>query len=765
MNTAHPLQSVALVGTYVPRRCGIATFTKDLRDALVNDTNLSTFVLSLDDCPEGYDYPDEVRFQIQAHQLRDYLLAADLVNINQVDVAMIQHEFGIFGGPSGKHILEFARRVRMPLITTLHTVLRDPNNEQELHMRELIELSDRMVVLSELGRTIMLERYSAPPEKVAVIPHGIPDEPFVDPAFYKDLFGLEGRTVMLTFGLLSPGKGIEVVVQAMPKILEKHPEVVYVVLGATHPHVYKREGNAYVKSLERLAARLGVGKNVRFHTRYVTLAELCRYLGAADLYVVPYSNKEQVVSGTLAYALGMGKTVISTPFYYAEEMLANDRGRLFPFGDSEKLAETVVELLGDELTRNAMRKKAYMDCRHMVWREVGRSYRRLAEEIIRERRSQPKPVSSYHREHHPYLGGVPEIDLRHLRTLTDDTGIAQHAMYCVPDRNHGYCTDDNARALITAIRYYHLTRDDSILPLVNTYLSFLHHAFSAEAKRFRNFMSYDRHWLEEVGSEDVHGRAIWALGLTVAIAPNEALRTIASRICIEALATMESTQSPRAWAFALVGIHAYLAQFGGDGLARRIRADLAERLHEKFRIHATDEWPWCEDTVTYDNGKICHALILSGQWLPNSEIAQMGLRSLEWLVRLQLDAQGIVSLIGNQGWLERSGERARFDQQPVEILALVEACAEAYRYTGEAIWRERARQFLGWFLGNNDTQSLVYDNTTGGCRDGLQPDGPNLNQGAESTLSWLLSLLTIAEIEESALASDLAKRLLLTDKT
>jgi len=742
------VESLALVGSYVPRQCGIATFTKDLRDALAAEIGeRETAVLALDDTPQGYRYPNDVRFEIRAHQQQDYRAAADILNINQADVAIIQHEYGIYGGTDGRHVLDLMRRLRMPIITTLHTLLTAPKPGQAAVMRELSRQSDRLVVMSRYGQSILQDVYGVGPEKIAFIPHGIPDVPFVDPSFHKDQFGLEGRTVLLTFGLLSPNKGVETVIRAMPQIIDRHPDVVYVVLGATHPHVLKRQGSEYRNRLERLVDRLGVRDHVAFHNRFVTLDELCGYIGAADLYITPYLNKAQIVSGTLAYALGAGKATVSTPYWYAEEMLADGRGRLFPFGDAGELARTVNHLLDDDTARNAMRKKAYMACRPMVWKEVARSYIQLAGEVLRERATNPRPVF-YFRAEPAANGSIPDPDLSHMRRLTDPTGIFQHATYAVPDWHHGYCTDDNSRALVAALMHYDLHRDDSVLPLADAYLAFLHYAFNREAKRFRNFMSFDRRWLDEVGSEDVHGRALWALGLATSLGPNDAVLSFATRLFNEALETVDTFQSPRAWAFSLVGIHAYLRRFQGDTSARRAGELLAKRLHAGFRQNASAEWPWCEDIVTYANAKLPHALILSGQWLPNEEMLRQGLRSLEWLIELQVSPDGTVSLIGNQGWLKRSGERARFDQQPIEAMSLVEACSEAYFCTGEKRWIERARQCLGWFLGSNDTHSILYDYHTGGCRDGLHADGPNLNEGAESTLAWLISLMTVQSLEQ-----------------
>ena len=748
MGSPANLQSMALIGTYVPRMCGIATFTKDLRDALVGEqAGLQTPVLSMDDAATVYAYPSEVRFRVRDSNPKDYILAGDFLNINEIDAAVIQHEYGIYGGESGIHVLDFAKRLRMPLITTLHTVLAAPTAQQKKIVVTLADISDRLVVLCCTAQKLLGESYGIAPEKISVIPHGIPDTPFVDPTLSKHQFGLNGRTVLMTFGLLSPCKGIEVAIRALPKIVERHPEVIYLVLGATHPYEFKREGNSYVTSLERLAATCGIRDHVVFHNRYLSSEEMLRFLGRADLYITPYSNREQIVSGTLAIALGMGKAILSTPYRYAEEMLAGEHGVLFPFGDSNALARGVNDLLDDPERRNAMRTRAYADSRSMVWKEVARSYIELVGNIVADRQLRPHP--SIYPVHIPSIfDGIPEINLGHMKVLTDDTGIIQHSLYTVPDRTHGYCTDDNSRALITAIRYYALTRDDAVLCLAKRYMSFLHFAFDRSTRRFRNFLSYERRWDDESASEDTFGRSLWALGSVVALAPNDAVLAFAYRLFSEAAEAAEALVSPRAWAFALVGIHLYLQRFGGDALARRVQSILAHRLLEAFRSNASDDWPWCEDVVTYANAALAHALILSGRELGEEAMAEQGLSSLEWLVGEQVSPEGIVSIIGNQGWLRRDGSRARFDQQPIDTTALVEASLAAWQHTGEPKWQERARQFLGWFLGNNDTQSVLYDSSTGGCRDGLQPNGPNLNEGAESTLSWLISLLAFHQLEQ-----------------
>lgn len=748
------VKTVALVGSYLPRQCGIATFTKDLRDSIAAQIGeKQTTILALDDTPKGYSYPEEVRFQISQHRQADYTTAAEMLNINDVDVVMIQHEFGLFGGRDGSHVLDLVRQLRMPVITTLHTILSEPSPSQLAVMRELARESDRVVVMSLLALNMLAEIYNVPQEKIVYIPHGIHDEPFVDPHFFSDQFGVEGRRVLLTFGLLSPGKGIEVAIRALPQVVKAHPEVIYIVLGATHPQVLRNQGNAYRNSLERLVEELGLQQHVRFHNRFVSREELFNYIGVADIYITPYPNKQQITSGTLAYALGAGKAVVSTPYWHAEELLAEDRGKLFPFNDSDKLAEAINGLLDNDAERNAMRKRAYLHGRSMVWREVGNSYLHMTESVMRERRRMPRPIT-YSRVEPIDLTSLPDLDLSHLRRMTDGTGMLQHAVHAIPDRAHGYCTDDNARALLAALMYYDLTQDDSVLPLIDTYLAFVHYAINPKTRRFRNFMDYQRQWMEEAGSEDSHGRSVWALGVAAMLAPNDAILSLATKLFHEALEPMEQLTSPRTWAFSLIGIDKFLSRFPGDTPCRRLRQTLAQKLNSQFCGNGADNWPWCENTVTYANGKLPHALIVSGQGLNDQKMVQQGLKSLEWLVKLQTVDGGRISLIGNRGWLDRSGKRARFDQQPIEAMAMVQACAAAHKVTREEIWFDRARAFLAWFTGNNEIHVSIYDYHTGGSKDGLRSDGVNLNQGAESTLAWLISLMTVMDLNRSRSLED-----------
>lgn len=747
---------MVLVGTYLPRQCGIATFTSDLLSALVHENpEGECWAMVMNDTPEGYRYPPEVRFEVDQRTLSDYRMAADFLNMSQVDMVCLQHEFGIFGGEDGSYILELISHLRMPVVTTLHTVLQVPSTSQFAILRKIAQVSDRLVVMSHKAKEILKTVYHVPGEKIAMIAHGIPDVPFVDPNYYKDQFGVEGRKVILTFGLLSPGKGIETMIDALPDVVRKHPDTVYIVLGATHPHVRREQGESYRLSLQRRARELGVADQLIFYNRFVDLSELCEFLGAADLYVTPYLNREQIVSGTLAYALGTGKATISTPYWYAEEMLADGRGRLVPFRDPKALAEQVNELFDREVRRHAMRKRAYMFCRDMVWKEVARKYLELFAEVRRQREDRPRPVfrpstlNASPRE-------MPQPKLDHLIRMTDDVGILQHAKFIVPDRHHGYCTDDNARALIAVlIAQQFLPESKTLTRLACTYLGFLHYAYNEASGRFRNFMSYDRRWAEEVGSEDAHGRALWGLGTAVAQAESEEIRALAASLFERALPPVVEFRSPRAWAFSLVGIDAYLRPFSGDSKVRRVAALLAEKLLDLFQAHATEDWPWIEDCLAYVNGKIPQALILSGRLLQQPEMQEAGLRCLRWLLAVQTDPKGHFVPVGNQGWYPRGGVKARFDQQPIEALGIIEACREAYQVTGDTSWIEGAQRCLDWFLGSNDLNVPLYDYRTGGCCDGLTANGPNLNQGAESTLAWLLSLMNLYQIRSARVSSAL----------
>ena len=748
MDTPLNTQHIAFLGDYVPRRCGIATFTADICEAIAAEfPQAECIVGSVNDRPQGYDYPARVRFEIAEQELDSYRRAAEFLNLNNVEIVSVQHEFGIYGGPAGSHLLAFLREVRMPVVTTLHTVLRDPNDDQRAVMKELDALSHRFIVMADRGREFLETVYGVAPAKIDLIPHGVIDMPFMDSNFYKDLFRVEGKTVLLTFGLLSPNKGIEYVIKALPAILEEHPNIVYIVLGATHPQLLAREGEAYRQKLERLAVERGVAEHVIFDNRFVTLEQLKEFIGAADIYLTPYLNEAQITSGTLAYTFGAGKALISTPYWHARELLAEERGILVPFADAGAIAAGVNHFLSNPTLMTAMRKRAWKAGREMIWPVVARRYMESFEKA-RAGLSVPSPATAAARKVENANYPMPALKLDHLFKMSDHTGIFQHAIYNVPNYHEAYCTDDNARAFIFTVFMQDLEGPQPELDrLASTYLAFLWYAFDANTCRFRNFMSHERKWLELHGSEDSHARALWAVGTALGRSRNEGHRNLCGLLFQRGLAPVGRFSSPRAWAFAIIAIHEYLRTFSGDRVVSQTRDVLTDMLADLFRANSTPDWQWFERIATYDNAKLSHAMILSGHWTSQPEILEMGLASLRWLLAAQTTAGGHFAPIGCHGFWARGGERARFDQQPLEAHAMVSACLEAYSVTRDEFWHKAARRCFEWFLGRNDLGQPLYDPTTGGCRDALLQDHLNQNQGAESSLAFYLSFAEITRAE------------------
>ncbi|GAB4037501.1 glycosyltransferase family 4 protein [Spirosoma gilvum] len=742
----HP-KNVAFIGDYLPRQCGIATFTSDLfasYNSFIPDSK--PIVISVNDTPGGYAYPSEVRYDFYQQDLNAYKKAAEFLNSKDVDVVCLQHEYGIFGGSAGSYILTLLRNLTMPVITTFHTILKDPNEEQLLVLKSIADLSSRVICMSEKGRDFLINIYDVPADKIDLIPHGIPDMPFVDPHFYKDKFGMEGKQTLLTFGLLSPNKGIENVIRALPRIVAQHPNVVYMVLGATHPHLLKHQGEAYRDSLKKLAADLGVRDHIRFYNQFVELEDLLEYLGSADIYVTPYLNPAQITSGTLSYAFGCGKAVVSTPYWHAEELLADGRGVLVPFGDSEAIADQIINLLTDEPIRHAMRKKGYLMGREMIWERVIQMY---ANSFAKSRQERMSTINSQV----PYTMGantsaafkLPSLRLDHLYRLTDSTGIVQHARHHLPFYEEGYCTDDNARALIlTQMLLEGGINDPKLARTADNYCAFINHAYNHEYKRFRNFMSYDRHWLEEFGSDDSTGRTIWALGTCIGRSTERNTISWAIPLLENVLPSLVQMPSPRAWAFALLGIYEYQKKFNDDRMVKTIQRQLLDKLTFRYTETATEDWPWFENTLSYDNAVLAHALIRSGE----ERLVNIGIASLRWIIGLQTAKCGHFQPIGSNGFYTKGQPRAYFDQQPLEAQSTVSACLAAFEVTGEEEWQRTAIRVFKWFSGLNDLGLSLYDQQTGGCRDGLHIDRANQNQGAESTLSYLIALADLYMVQK-----------------
>jgi glycosyltransferase involved in cell wall biosynthesis len=593
-------RKIAFVGDYVPRKCGIATFTADLRNSVAaRYPDVECLVVSVTDQEEGYDYPEEVRFEMKEEDLDGYKRAADFLNFNNVEMVSLQHEFGIYGGPSGEHILTLLRRLQMPVVTTLHTVLPKFDNERQQILEEIVDLSTRVVIMTERGQEFLEKDFGVSPQKIHLIPHGIPDMPFVDPNFYKDEFNVEGKTVLLTFGLLTQAKGIEYVLQALPDIVDKYPNLVYIVLGATHPELVRREGEAYRESLEAIVKELGLEQHVVFYNQFVPKEELLKYIGTADLYITPYLHREQITSGTLAYAFGCGKAVISTPYWYAEDLLVDNRGKLVPFKDAKAIAREMIYLLEHEAERHAMRKNAYLLGREMIWSEVAELYMRSFQEARLIRHPEPVAETDTNKVVRQQKSELPPLRLHQLFRLTDSIGIVRHSRFHIPYIRGGYCTDDNARGLVLTTRLQEMGQNETELRKnADTYAAFIQYAFEPEQQRFHSNLSFDRRWLDETDSDETQSRVIWALGTCVGRSTDPNLKKWATQLIDQVGPMGKELQTPLAWAFTLLGIHEYFRQLRGDRPLDQLRDLLVQRLLDMFNRNASDDWPWFEKTLS-----------------------------------------------------------------------------------------------------------------------------------------------------------------------
>lgn len=733
------LRRIAYIGTSLPRRCGIATFTTDLYAAIkAADRDLTADIVAVTDNDQDYPYPEIVQLEIREGVIDDYIHAADALNNGGFDIVCIQHEFGIFGGEAGSHLLWLLRRLRIPVVTTLHTVLAEPTTDQKRVLSAVIEASSRIVVMAEKGRQFLCHIYGAPAEKIVVVPHGIFRSSFEEPEAFKRKLGFAGRSVILTFGLLSPNKGLEVVIDALPSILARRPDTVYVILGATHPHLLRRDGETYREQLIERARHLGVQDAVVFANHFVDRPTLLDHIAMSDVYVTPYLNEAQMTSGTLAQSFGMGRAVVSTPYWHAAELLSEGRGVLVPFSDAEALGRVIGDLLTDDEARNALRRRAYEHGRSMAWDQVAKRYLDLFEDAVRHWR--PRPVTQIQRLRR--VRDLPEPNLTYLEQMSDDTGLYQHAVGCVPDRSHGYCVDDNARALLLACHLSHHVGQRLPDLMVSRYAAFIQHAWNPDTRHFRNFMGFSRQWLETRGSQDSHGRTLWALGEAARSDPHPARRQWARNLFRTALPTATEFPATRAQVFTLLGLDAYCEVEKGDKEAAHLRDRIASHLLGLFKSNATPEWCWFEDGLSYDNPRLSQSLILTARATGSSCMLDAGLRSLRWLAGVQTTPEGMFRPVGSESFGDVRTRPRIFDQQPLEAAAMVAACDAASQVDDDPFWLEEAMRAFAWFEGHNDQgQSMVDED--GACRDGLRPDGLNQNRGGESVLSYLLALTNL----------------------
>lgn len=736
---APPVARVALLGNYPPRLCGIATFTADVRAALVGTFPRAIIdVYAMDDGMAGDRWAREVVFTIAQDEEAAYAEAAERMDASGADILCVQHEYGIFGGRSGDKLLGLVDRVSAPLVVTLHTVLEAPNEDQRRVLGALAARASALIVMAEKGREILARVHPEAADKIVVIPHGIPDRPLVEPVVMKPKFGWEGRPVILTFGLLSPNKGLETMIRAMPAIVRTHSKALYVILGATHPHLVRREGEAYREKLQLLAGELGVSANVQFIDGFVETPALLETLSASDVYATPYLNEAQITSGTLSYAVGLGKPVVSTPYWHAAELLADGVGVLCPFGDADCFAREIAALLSDSAKRDGVRKLAWGRGRAMVWPKLAEGYMRVFA-AARTVENGPAPA--------PHIAGI-SLDLEALERMADDVGIVQHAIHRVPDRHHGYCVDDNARALQLMHRVGG-EQADRAAALAWRFAAFVQHAWNPDKGRFRNFMRYERSWCEEVGSDDSNGRALLGLAITAVEGKHPDLRAWGLKLFEQAAEPLLDLQGLRARALGVVAGDVLLAAHPGHRVASRLVEAGADALAEQLPKVSRPEWRWFETALAYDNARLPEACLRAGLRLGRADLIANGLDTLDWLASVQTGDGGCFRAVGTESIARDYAPAAVFDQQALEALATMEAAEIAFVATGDRRWIEESERAHAWYGGRNDL-GVPLATEDGGCFDGLVRGGVNRNMGAESILSWLLAQAALARIRSRA---------------
>ena len=733
---------LAYIGTYPPRECGIGTFTKNLVASMTsvpetkNKTN-EAFVVALNDHELVYPYPEEVKSIIHQEQQTDYLEAANFINHNGADLCILEHEFGIFGGQNGVYILPLLHRLNIPLVVTLHTVLKYPSYNEKAVLKEICKMASKVVVMSHKAVGFLTNIYNVPKAKIVLIEHGVPDIHF-NKTESKKALKLENKKVLLTFGFIGRNKGIETVIQALPKVIEKYPEVLYMVLGKTHPNVLRYSGEEYRNFLQRLIKSLNLTDHVLFLNEFIDERELFRYLSAADIYITPYLNEAQITSGTLSYAIGSGCAVISTPYWHATELLSEGRGRLFGFSNWNELATIFIELFDRPRALKKLQKNASEYGRKTTWPKIGEKYVELAKNILAK---PPKVNVKKETIVDPLL--LPPYSLTHIKRLTDDTGIIQHAKFGIPNLKEGYCLDDNARALLMVLMAYRQKKDSMALELSPVYLSYIHYMQNKDGT-FRNFLSFNRNFLDEVGSEDSFGRTIWALGYLLGNAPNDAYYQTGKLIFFDAVPNFEKLKSIRSIANTMIGICYYLKRNpSDDGMTERLR-NFAFILIKHYEDNKTPDWKWFEHLLAYDNGILPLALLHSAEFLNDAKITTSAFETMNFLTEVTLK-DGYLSIIGNNKWYKKDGERAMFAQQPIDAMAMVLMYHQAFHLTKKKEYLNKLHTSFMWFLGENDLRMSLYDFETKGCCDGFESYGVNRNQGAESSLAYLISHLTVLQ--------------------
>jgi len=723
---------------------------------MVDDVNMNEnegFIIAMNNSDEKYSYPKEVKLTIQQENRNEYLSAAKYINNSGADVCILQHEFGIFGGRSGIYILSMLHRLKIHLVVTLHTISNTPSYTEKAILKEICKMAKLVVVMNLKAIDFLIDIYDVPRVKISFIEHGVPNYHF-DQKKIKKVLQLEEKKIILTFGFLSRNKGIEVAIKALPKLVKKHPNVIYLVLGKIHPSVLRSSGDEYLLYLRQLVKNLNLEDHVIIPNEYVPQEDLFKYLYASDIYITPYNNEAQITSGTLSYAVGAGSAVISTPYWHATELLANGVGRLFDFQNSNQLTDILVELLDCPETLNALRKKAYEYGRNITWPEIGAKYNRNIFNILQDKIE--KKGKSFD------ILTIPPFSLKHIKRLTDDTGIMQHAKFSIPDLKHGYCLDDNARALLMAVLAFKEKNNYKALELCPIYLRYILY-MQNDNGTFRNFLSFDRSFLDEEGSEDSFGRTIWALGYLLANAPNSSYYESGQSIFLKAIPVFEKLKSIRGIANTIVGISYYLHRNHSDDSMVELLRRLSIKLVNSYEVNSSDNWRWFEPLLTYDNAMLPLALLHATEILNDDKIRGIAFSSMDFLIGKTF-TDGYLSIIGNNGWYKKDEKRASFAQQPLDALAMILLFKQAFQITKNIEYLNKLFTSYMWFLGENDLRISLYDSETNGCCDGLESSGVNRNQGAESTLAYVISHLIVLQAHKEFNREILAQKVLFKKK-
>ncbi|WP_203295432.1 glycosyltransferase [Luteirhabdus pelagi] len=727
---------ILFVCSYPPRKCGIATFSQDLITSLKKGfgTTMQIEVCALEnECCDANGYPEEVTYKIDAQELSSFFKVASKLNErDDIGMVCVQHEFGLFGGDYGSHLVAFLLKLDIPISCVFHTVLPNPDKKRTKIMQALDDLSEKLIVLTNKSAEILESDYQIDTNKIAIIPHGTHIVLWKEKQRLKNKYGFQNKNVLSTFGLLSENKNIETALRALPKILQKFPNTVYLVLGKTHPEILKREGETYRDTLLKIVDNLGIKDHVIFINEYLELTRLLEYLSLSDVYLFSSKDPNQAVSGTFAYAMSCGNPVISTPIPHSKECLDPSTGILLnDFEDPIEISNAVIDLLEQPFIATSMGKNAFIKMRAFSWENVAISYSDIFQDYL---------------QHNDSLDfSLPPIRTDHIEDMTTDFGMLQFSNFSVPDTFFGYTLDDNARALIAMLMYYKQKRNDKVLRLIEIYMNFIVFC-QQEDGLFYNYVDYEEQFTgqnTQVNLEDSNGRAIWALGYVLSDTENlpKSLVAKAENCFKNVIQNVADFNSPRAIGFILKGLY-YYQENEPKTQYNQLADTLAEELLRIFNITSDKKWEWFEDYLTYANSILPEALLYAWLITKNKKYKDVAETTFDFLLS-QYFMKGQIKVISNDGWFHKRNKRTFHGEQPIEVAYTILSLDLFYRVTHKKKYAKQLHTAFSWFLGNNHLKQIMYNPVNGACYDGLEEDNININQGAESNLCYLMARLVV----------------------